>query len=396
MKRILVGVILAGFSLLGQIEIVRALDEPTGQFVGCGGKPDEFIYNGVKGASISAHAEKISPANVIVIGQDQEKQIGVNLSVTIIAEKGTVIKSREVDGEPHPDNPIRSRAPDPAGYRCYTKPGGVKECYEKKCKEFSETVYRYINPDSISIWLDPSEETEQFLGWKQGEVGQYPLRYLFPEKWALGAWTPTGLEGETIGDWSPSGEEVWAFGQENSWFTFLFPDPNEKDLPGQHLLQMSQPQRITGSVSRRVLALYGPFDYIQSPYTQVNGTYARDCLIDASSLPGDANTPPSAGSCDKPDNYTYSDKENIIIINFDRIPLDLPGDWQIGIKAEQYPAKYDFGKTEVITDPNELKFGPSDYGWGPINMYDISTITFPCYVVISTPCTNSDPKSCKN
>jgi len=396
MKRMLIGLILAVVYILANAQGVRIAQAQT-DGMGCDGNRDTITYEaGMQGGGdigIEVSGSKDWPAQPIVIGQD-ESHTGVTISVMIKALKGTA-KYWRLQQEDYADNPVPRGRQTPAGYTCYPISGDMRRCYKNVCNEMpDEEVYRNINPDSVSVWLDPSAETEQFLGWGPNAAGLYPLRYLFPEKWALGAWTPTGWEQADIGDWYPTGEEVWAFGQTNPWFTYLFPDPNETDLPGQHLLRMSQPLYGTGYVGRRVLGLYGAFYSYQNPYASVQGvdTGPRQCLVDNNSITD------SEGSCpNTPDGHNFGNDVIEINIYFSKIPLDLPGKWRIGIKATQFPAKYDHGKTEVIDNPMYLSIGPSAYGWDSPS-YDLENdmYGFDSYVIVSTPCYATDPKSCMN
>jgi hypothetical protein len=393
MKRILIGLILAGICLLARTDDARAAGGSAEGGI-CGTIPDSIKYPlGEKNnIGISAHAEKIAPSNPIVIGQDQESKRGVDISITISSLPGTAEFWRWHRYEVGTHQVLIGDL-IPRGEQCRSGRSGYLECYtvEDRCEKETETVYRHIIPDSVSVWLDPSTETEQFLGWGPNDGGRYPLRFLFPEKWALGAWTPTGLEQESIGEWYPEGSEVWAFGQENSWFTFLFPDPNEIDLPGQHLVRLSQPQRELGYMGRRILGLYGRFYTFQAPYSAMNGTSAGECLVDSGRIAD------SSGLCFVSKVGT-STEATYFSINFTQIPLDLPGTWRIGMMASQLPAMYDHGKLPEKLDDEAKKvldFGPKDYGWDPAS-YALDDYLFYSYVVISTPCYETDPKSCMN
>ncbi len=164
-------------------------------------------------------------------------------------------------------------------------------------------------------------------------------------------------------------------------------------------MRVAQPHISEGYVARRVLGLYGSFYAYQSQYFSVQNqaTGPRLCLVDSNSLPGSSTSPASIGTCDPADGEGFGN--NIIYANvkFKNIPLDLPGTWQIGMKAIQKPAMYDQGRLpeNPVPDPMFLSFGPSAYGYSKAN-YDMSKIFFDSYVVISSPCYGADPKSCVN
>jgi hypothetical protein len=414
-KRIWIGFLLAGVFILTQADYARA---SGGQFVGCGGNEDKIIFSTGSlddpypdGIGIEVSGWRSEPTHPIVIGQDKTFR-GVDITVKITALEGKAVYWREHTEMEEIKGTFNQESMEylvSQGYECVAINSAFYKCYEKKIvcesnEKDPEKIYRYLNPESISIWLDPSMETEQFLGWGPTQEGRYPLRYLFPEKWALGAWTPEGMQNEDIGEWYPTGEEVWSFGQENPWFTFLFPDPNETDLPGQHLLRMSQPvsrgeEEESWYISRRVLGLYGGFYAYQSMYNSVadKNTGPLQCLIDSNSIPGDEGIPPSIGECiHAEDNHNFGENVTEILIYFSHIPLDLPGHWRIGIKAYQNPAKYDHGKEERIGS-RYLSIGPGDYGWSAANYsLDDPARGFDSYVIVSTPCYATDPKSCVN
>ncbi len=413
MRRIWIGLLLAGMYLLTQGKNVRIAQAQAGTLA-CGGHSDTITFPidlGDGTIGIEVLGEKLFPEKPIIIGQD-ESHIGVNLWVRITALEGKAVYWREHIERGDLVGTFNSEAVPTMvskGLECIARNNAFSDCYEvnKVCRqEPPEPVYRYINPESVSIWLDPTRETEEFLGWGPNGEGRYPLRFIFPEKWALGAWTPTGMEQEEIG-WNPTDQDVWAFGQENPWFTYLFPDPNETDLPGQHLLRMSQPVYYLGFgdgggdevsyISRRVLGLYGSFFAYQSVNNSVQGTGTGplECLVDSGSLPGDQNTLASEGSCTPPDGYNFGDNVTEISIYFKGIPLDLPGHWRIGIKASQYPAKYDHVRLTENVGRSFLSIGPADYGWTKAK-YVLDDFGFDSYVIISTPCYGTDPKSCVN
>jgi hypothetical protein len=242
-----------------------------------------------------------------------------------------------------------------------------------------------IKPESIRIWLDPDDDTEKWLGWKQTDEGD-PLRYVFPDKWGLGAWTPEGLRKQGLYIYSPS--------ENSEWWTFLYPDPRMLELPTTHLGRFGQPTIAGESLNRRVLGLFGPLNYYMEMYGGSTDPYM--CLVDAGFISG------SKGSCEAMPIGSLPDQVRMIMINFSHIPLDLPGHWQIGITTTQYPAMY-ANRTRVETKINgvdeystELKFGPDNAGYSYPNRYLIETYHFESYIVISTPCLAADPKSCVN
>jgi hypothetical protein len=184
-------------------------------------------------------------------------------------------------------------------------------------------VYRTINGESLKVWLVPTEDTLLWLGWNtQKTKGKYPLRYMFPEKWALGTWTPGGFT--TVGSYFMFTEEqIESFIAANPGFEFLKGDPRMEDIPTYALQRAQDPNLPT----QRVLALFG--EYINW-YTQGTTTIGGLCLVDR---------PGTKGRCQTATNLTVGDPsmaafnadlsaEGITYLRVEllNVPMDLPGD----------------------------------------------------------------------
>jgi hypothetical protein len=243
-------------------------------------------------------------------------------------------------------------------------------------------------PERTRVWLEPDEKTKAWLSWSVGAKGD-PLRFVFPDGWGMGAWTPDGARKQSFQ------------GLGNEWWTFLYGDPNAVVIPTSRMVKITAPDQFTGRSTRQGIGLFGDFTTFTdgSAYSR-NGNMDSQCLIDDEvSVEGG----PSTRDC-YPDPAGASTASQIteLTIKFLNVPLDLPGSWMIGITANQYPAKY-FVNTQLKyeTEVNgfdeyspELMLGPWDLGY--YNGYSITEYTFDAYIIIATPCYNADPESCKN
>jgi hypothetical protein len=390
MKRILMGIMLAGFCLL-----IRAKEANAVETLGFRDSnrvlasedpcmPEDDVLLPVK--SITLFVRKTAPENVIVVGQDETKR-GVDIEVTIKAESGSATYYKWVT---HEDDAEWILTDDiSSGMECTRVRGNQSLCYPAGCEaQPTETIYRMIWPERTRVWLDADPYTRQWLSWGENPTGD-PLRFVFPDDWGLGAWTPEG--------WKMRGNA----GPGSEWWTFLYGDPLSINVPTTNLEKISEPSQDLFSPAKQILGLWGTFnDY---------PTGMEQCLI------GKTNTEgvPLGGVC----NIEPGDARSIgnltstvstFTIKFLNVPLDLPGHWMIGVAGYQYPAWYANGtrsekrlreiKGEAFDEFSpELRIGPSHLGFTP-NFYDITEAqySFDSYIIISTPCLAADPESCVN
>jgi hypothetical protein len=336
-------------------------------------------------------AEKAAPENPVVVTQD-EKHRGVDIVLEIVSYPGTITYETEEEvcvGLDEPDNSLPKCSP-------YRK-NGLFYHRQAQCVPHTETVYRYISGESIRVWLKPTLDTEAWLGWTSSKG--YPLRFMFPEKWSLGTWTPDSFttEGDP-GLWTDA--QIDAFVAAHPGFNFLKADPRTTDLPSQYLKLAGDPDS-KGGGSGRVIPLYGSF-MASGQYGPI-GT-AGQCIIEYAGpgLGGDR------GSCTEVVNgarvilsggaSVFDDGITSLIIYIDNIPMDLPGQWYVGVEAGVKAAKYAGGKTEVH-DPNDLIRKPGTVPeTGKYAGYTVidSKHGFLVYIWLTAPCNAGEEHGCEN
>jgi hypothetical protein len=390
MKRLFKIALFLGFVLLvqGAHKTARAEGEPicdpgTG-YVDYGN--DEFADYGFK-----IIAEKNAPNFPIVIGQDPD-QTGVNLSVEIQSLQGKIsyeslVYRKECVGYDsyQPGREMESCAPNSGGLFYYWS-------YVPHCDPTTEFVYRYIDVNSIRVWLDPDSDTEKWLGWSsQAPSGKYPLRDMFPEKWLLGTWTPDGFTGASDpGLWDQG--DIDKFVAEHPGFDFLKADPRHETIPSNALLRVMDPMvgspgeaapwwtQSPQTEERRVLGLYGSFS--AWPGDTRFSTSQAQCLVRMAMVTG------GKGECVIDPWNMWTSTLTDLKITFTNAPLDLPGNWRIGVIARVFTTKYNGGTTEKIDDPKFLYMSPD-------NGYILTAHSFLSYILLTTPCNGLEAGACQ-
>ncbi|MBN2084211.1 MAG: hypothetical protein JW748_03235 [Anaerolineales bacterium] len=331
-------------------------------------------------------AEKAAPENPVVVTQD-DKHRGVDIVVEIVSYPGTITYETEEQvciGLDQPDNALPKCSP-------YRK-NGLFYHRQAQCITHTETVYRHITGESIKVWLKPTDRTEQWLGWITTPMDEYPLRFMFPEKWSLGTWTPEGFtaEGDT-GLWTSA--EIDAFIASHPGFNFLKADPRTTDLPSQYLKLAGDPDS-NGGGSGRVIPLYGGVA-AGGPYASIG--YPGQCIIEYSGpgLGGDR------GSCTEVVNgvmnffaggvSVFDDGITSLIIYIDNVPMDLPGEWYVGVEAGVTPARYGAGKVENYL-PENLSRNPANDGY----VVKSNEHSFLVYIWLTAPCNAGEEHGCDN
>jgi hypothetical protein len=145
-----------------------------------------------------------SPANVVVVGQDEEEE-GVSIEVAVtslygaIAHKDAVIKTT-CQGYPYRNFAMAECTDEDK--RIYGTSGTGKYYYletSKYCSpEHLSNSPAYPTPDpyvyrpvkDIKVWLEPSKETSDWLGWSSESANRASVRYIYPERWSVGNWLP--------------------------------------------------------------------------------------------------------------------------------------------------------------------------------------------------------------
>jgi hypothetical protein len=328
-------------------------------------------------------AEKTYPNFPLIVTQDP-KHTGTNIVVEIRSYPG-IISYETYDevciGFDRPQRGLTSCSPYFSAGQYYFLQG--------TCTPHTETVFRYIEGESLKVWLEPTLDTKKWLGWSTESLGNdnYPLRYLFPEKWALGTWTPEGFTTEgDLGLWTE--EEIRKFLAEHPGYNFLKADPRHNKIPSQYLPLAEDPLDRNG----QVVPLFGEGFTTWDPFGPV--TQKGGCLIAGTGPDGQGycaitvndRTDPLFGSADlDADNITF------LSVSFSRIPMDLPGEWHIAVKISVRPAVYAGGKEEKIANPDDFIRMPNG-GFEHL----LPEHAFLTYMWISTPCNPNEIHGCDN
>jgi hypothetical protein len=365
-------------------------------------------------------AKKEAPENPIVVGQDEEKT-GVNITVDVVSYPGSVSYMKDVcTGFDFPQSRMTFCDPNYKDGKYY---------YWKNTCVTENDVYRYIEGESLKVWLDPDSDTEQWLGWSEAAKG-WPLRDMYPEKWSLGTWTPQGFV--TVGDnglWTE--EQIKEFEAKNPGYNFLEADPRIGPLPTITMWLGMDPAAtdLESYINRRVLALFGGFVNFFSndpplkkgechpghltDYQGSCGVYINAPVDNSSSQSQDPRNDLFGGvDVDDPNKALFGgadvqdpqkalfgiddssgdlQRNNIqrLTLKLSNVPIDLPGKWRIGVEVHVKPATYDNGtRTEV--------YGGQYLYRKPDHDYALDDHYFLVYVYISTPCNSMEPDGCKN
>jgi hypothetical protein len=390
-KRISFGLLLAGVCFLLRAEDANALkigmdDYRTGVvFDQTSCEAQDVVTYPEKTFEIIAI--KTNPPNPIAIGQDEAKR-GVDIAVTISSLPGTAYYfnwvRKEVDGGYY--------SYVPKGYNCNRPDSGLYWCYrvEYDCvKSGPETIYRMLRPENTQIWIEPSIETKAWLSWGENPFGD-PLRFVFPDDWGMGVWTP---EGWKMSQYAGIGSE---------WWTFLYGDPTAIVVPTSSMVRVNAPDLFYGnSAEHQGMGLFGAFTNFPGDFAAAVETGNMDqCLIDSAhvTIEGGKDQFADIRGCKiNPSGASSDGQIRLFQIFFTSIPLDLPGKWNIGVTAFQQPAKYAKGtRTEKDVPIELMQAGPTSANYSGKNSYEIGDFTFASYIIIATPCYNGDPESCKN
>jgi hypothetical protein len=388
MKQLVIGLLLGGMCFLLRIDVTHALSHPADAFTGAKTEASCLaIIDKVEfpKPSFSVIAQKTAPKNPIVVGQDKEK-VGVNIIVTISSLSGTAIYPiwvRRVNRSQI--QPIRKGGTP--GAECFDISSTREYCewVTYSCEPKTETIFRMLKPAKTQVWLDPTDETRGWLGWSEDRIGD-PLRFVLPDDWGFGAWTPAGLK-----EWSNPGTG-------GEWWTFLYRDPLITHFPSTEMSIVSTPKPGDLYSTRQILGLFGT--YTKFPGLPASSDLMNQCLIDD-------EVESSRGNCViEPYGVIGTSKVTTLTFHFNNVPLDLPGRWRIGVVAYQLPAIYAGTRTENIDEYDlQLSIGPEGLGFpfylynnreDPMD-YDMGpNKAFNSYIILATPCFNGDPESCVN
>jgi hypothetical protein len=336
--------------------------------------------------------EKIEPENVVVVGQDPVERTGVTISVTLTSVTGR-INHDELETVTDCVGPFSMN--DLSKTTCgHSSPGyyyyllSRQECVH----ETYDKAYRTVK--AVRVWLQPTGPTSEWLGWKPvTSDNRAALRYLYPEKWMVGTWTRDGFitQGTTDLRWSSADYQAWLDGMKD--YNFLAGDSiSDVNLWSRSLDVINSPLQ-GGPLS---LGLKGEFDIAHGAYAAPDrglGMTTIDCFPTGTEY---AN--PAAGCTVDPPLGSDSQSYEIRLKN---IPLDLPGQWYVGVMVEmkaahfQYPEGAKTGKT--ITEKTNWATADEMQWFEPTvgeTGYDIKGDSFYSYIILTTPCNIEEKNGC--
>jgi hypothetical protein len=336
-------------------------------------------------------------ANAVVVGQDPEEE-GVGITVSIDSVYGDIVHEEmisrcnysgvEIPGKSHIQcTPNNDNSDD---YYIH----GPSEYYywESQCRKVrTHGAVRKIK--DVRIWLEPSPETESWLGWAQGEPGgKATLRYMFPDKWLVATWTEDGFttSGTPDNSWTDPYYQNWL--EQMQGFNFLAGD-TQKILYLWSVTMVETANPIQGGPSS--LGIFG--DFLLSgityplPYGYYPGTHWRVnywTLNEWTDLHRARSKPNAANQLDE----GLTD----ITIVMEHIPLDLPGKWFIGIEVEMTKASIDYYSQQRVESTALEEWSVYDSKWFPQEDigYNKDYNYFYSYVLISSPCNPLEENNC--
>jgi hypothetical protein len=228
-----------------------------------------------------------------------------------------------------------------------------------------EITYRSIETSTISIWLEPTALTKDLLGTGPyfNDTNKPVLRYLYPDQWALVVVQP-GERKIIEKPWFRNSADVEKFLKENKDFIILDTSAKTFDLTSR------LPQKQSPATGKNGLSLYN---------------FGINCDAD---LPGSGLLKGREVCKDQINQYTSEYGTKSFSIIFDRIPLDVPGTWYVGVSFYQWPAKYDGGRgLEKWGNQQYREFVFSDE-----NME--KQFSFESYIIRSAPCNPEEVGNC--
>ncbi|MBN1439699.1 MAG: hypothetical protein JW929_09840 [Anaerolineales bacterium] len=231
-----------------------------------------------------------------------------------------------------------------------------------------EKTYRSIIPSSLYIWLDLSLQTRDLLG-----PGPYfggsktpVLRYLYPDQWAVIVARP----GDMIiveGPGFSNPEDVTDFLKKNKDYLVLESDTKS------YLVGTRMPLSYWSMMKYPAIALVN------------NG----NCVAGQNRTGMDAGMTALAGGegiCVFEKKAFFNNALNEYKITMRGIPLDLPGEWYIGVSFWMESATFDRGNGREPDVPEEILAVSSED--------QERRYSFESYIIRSAPCNPQEPGSC--
>jgi hypothetical protein len=247
-------------------------------------------------------------------------------------------------------------------------------------------AYRKIN--DVKVWLEPSEDTADWLGWSQSAPGNKAnLRYLFPEKWMAGTWTEDGFTTTGTPDLSFNSQYYEEWTEQLKNYNFLAGDKEAiPNLWSVTMVEVANP--VTGNYQS--LGIFGYFFT-----TSITNPEPRDLFggnqwrVSCEGLNG--YTKLHRATCE-PQSMKIPPGTTHMTIDMQHIPMDLPGIWYIGVQVEMGKASVSYDCTTIYED---WSYQGDTYWFSQADLnYDQNNHYFYSYVSLSTPCNPLEQDNC--
>jgi hypothetical protein len=411
-KKIIVGVLLVAVLTISNKTIAQAYAADPCHDYRHGMDDNHIHYAANYSLGFNNPILQITPNSPIVVGQDEERR-GVTIKIKLESYPGQVDNWRFSGYQHKYSNCIYPY--DGLDLVPCTTGKGTKMYQRDEGPDMSKpictldlknpiSVHRRIDLSTLHVWLEPDRNTKDWLGWgggTGGSTGKNPLRYIYPESWAL-----TKFNGEQkLCEGSRCDLSEFAY-------DYLKADPNLSLIPSRTLMKIDGSWVDTiPEMGSPVLGLWGGFSLDLGWIFHVGLSDPCDCLIDkkhvdrnvgyfksTQDIYNDPNGKDAYGQCD-PINacgITEGDNPPGMVTNIelllDKVPMDLPGTWMVGIYFQVQNATDDTGDP-VPYEKIDFKF--RTFGLtSPIYTDHRELFTFSVYMLMTTPCNDQDKLGC--
>jgi hypothetical protein len=372
-------------------------------------------------SGVTVESQILEPNNVVVVGQDPE-EVGVSIEITIKSQIGVIEHDetigsqvcrhygQEQSGMQGCDG--KASSPD---YPTYGNKGHYYFRTETRCiRHYSnespgfpaENVYRKVK--GVRVWLEPSKATTEWLGWGMTTSGgRASVRYIYPSRWMVGNWEGDGFSTQRTLD------ARWDIPYYQNWLEtvgavdFLAGDAYSGPLWSMTMPEVASPMTnvmalgVTGEM--KVSNSFAGSDSIPS----ASATEVVNCLdLKTKYIEYDPNFLKKSYQINCPSNPPYdTSSSGIYTMTFEHIPMDLPGQWYIGVMVELDRAKFinvDYYGTKELTENPSAWITDDETQWFPIEDYDEISYEnevegssfFFSYILLTSPCNNLEENGC--
>jgi hypothetical protein len=409
MKRFSLFCIMIVFIWLFKVDIVNTLAQ-EGECPWESPLYDQYgsIMNPPAGVKITIEQTVTNPRvepvkNVIVYGQDEDEE-GVSLTITINTLPGLIYHHEKEDHWVckyfHTEQDDKTPCGKKGTYYYWAQ--------EEYCNEWLPAVSVRRNITNVRVWLEPSDETEQWLRWTPvTDTNKASLYYMFPSRWMVGTWTPTGfvVTGTVDKTMSPEYYDTWM--KQMKDYNFLAGDSQTLDeLWSVTLDEVPNPDPYK---INRVLGLFGTFTLAKIPYEVPTAPVGTEDAISYATIRANMNAGGKHWAASIPDSpnivtsYPGAPIGGVpdVTIKLLHVPLDLPGIWYIGIMVEMERANFVYeGKyPRVVYEDADWKdpdWGDGYHKWftGAEAGYSAESNYIYSYVLLTSPCNEWEQEGC--